>query len=83
MPKFSAVVQRNHYATVTVEADNENEAHELVMDKVASDKTIAWTEEDGVTFGFRSVFVHEKKNEVGVNEFGGAGMLRPSTCTLT
>ena len=65
MPKFSSVVQRNHYATVTVEADNEHEAHELVMAKVASDKTIEWTEEDGVPFGFRSVFVLEKENGAG------------------
>jgi hypothetical protein len=63
MATFSAVVQRNHYATVTVEADNEADAHDLVMAKLASDATIKWEEENGAPFGFRSVFIHEEKDE--------------------
>ena len=57
MPKFQMTVQRNHYASIDVEADNEAQAYDLAMAKVASDKTIEWEEDNGSPFGFRSVFV--------------------------
>jgi hypothetical protein len=66
MATFSAVVQRNHYATVTVEADNQDDAHNLVLAKLAkltSNESIKWEEENGTPFGFRSVFIYEEKDE--------------------
>ena len=57
MTKFEMVVQRNHYATVTVEADDESQAYDLAMAKLTSGETFEWDEENGPPFGFRSVFI--------------------------
>ena len=57
MAKFEMCVQRNHYATITVEADNESDAYHLAMAKLTSGETFEWEEENGSPFGFQSIYV--------------------------
>jgi hypothetical protein len=57
MAKFQMVVQRNHYATINVEADNESQAYDVAMDKLTSGETFEWEQDDGHPFGYKFIFV--------------------------
>jgi hypothetical protein len=58
MPHFWVLVQRNHYASFTVEAKDEDQAVRCAEDKIASnDEDVSWKENDRSSFGYRFIRV--------------------------